>query len=605
MIQTENRTAVIREKIENIYKYLHRHKEYINRLNVFPVPDGDTGLNMTLTIQGALANMHNYEKESISTGEYLKNFSEQMLLNSRGCSGVILSLYCQGISQVIENNDFSKDNIFKAIENGYKNAYEGTENPKEGTMLTLMREFKEKYGEMMEEDDDPSSIMKKCIPYLKEVLNKTPDMLPVLKQAGVVDSGGAGFLIILQGINRELNFNELVPRSLPVSIILNINKATKKYLNGKFANFTKNSIEALLPNIDIEKVHNLRLHNIIEDVKHFITNLQRNGNKFLNKKTIINDLEDMENSWNPEIKLKYCTEFILETDKISSKEQIKEIIGGYGDSLIILSSGDKYKVHIHTDKPESVFKDVSKYGELIFTKVDDMKKQHRNLISNDTIDYEKEKSVFCIVSGKGFAEILKKLGADDVFCYGKNKPSVERIVKELNRLRTKNIIVAADDKDILMALKYAASLCKSNVHIIESKNVISLISMMMNISKELDITNTLESVMNSLNDIRFCGIARAVRDTTTEDGKKVHKKDFFTIYNGKIILSDKNIEILIINTIKKLVKEESLISIYKGIPAKKEKNLNLIPKLEKSFPDYEFEEYYGGQYQYNYYITFE
>jgi dihydroxyacetone kinase-like predicted kinase len=602
MIQTENRTAV-RERIENIYKYLHRHKEYINRLNVFPVPDGDTGLNMTLTIQGALANMHNYEKESISTGEYLKNFAEQMLLNSRGCSGVILSLYCQGISQVIENNDFSKDNILKALENGYKNAYEGTEDPKEGTMLTLMREFKEKYGEIMKDDDDPSSIIKKCIPYLKEVLKKTPDMLPVLKQAGVVDSGGAGFLIILQGINRELKFNGLAPGSLPVSIILNINKATRKYLNGKFANSNKNSIAALLPNIDIEKLHNLRLLNIIEDVKHFINNLQSNGNKFLNKKTIINDLEDMKNSWNPEIKLKYCTEFILETNKISSKEQIKEIIGEYGDSLIILNSGDKYKVHIHTDKPESVFKDVSKFGELIFTKVDDMKKQHRNLISNDTIDYEREKSVFCIVSGKGFAEILKELGADDVLCYGKNKPSVERIVKELNRLRTKNIIVAADDKDILMALKYAASLSKSNVNIVESNNVISLISMMMSISKELDITTTLESIMHSLNDIRFCGIARAVRDTTTEDGKKVNKKDFFTVYNGKIILSDKNIEILINNAIKKLIKEESLISIYKGIPAKKEKNL--IPKLKKSFPDFEFEEYYGGQYQYNYYITFE
>ena len=603
MIQTENRTAVIRERIENIYKYLHRHKEYINRLNVFPVPDGDTGLNMTLTIQGALANMHNYEKESISTGEYLKNFSEQMLLNSRGCSGVILSLYCQGISQVIENNDFSKDNIFKAIENGYKNAYEGTENPKEGTMLTLMREFKEKYGEMMEEDDDPSSIMKKCIPYLKEVLNKTPDMLPVLKQAGVVDSGGAGFLIILQGINRELNFNELVPRSLPVSIILNINKATKKYLNGKFANFNKNSIAALLANIDIDKLHNLRLHNIIEDVKRFINNLQSNGNKFLNKKAILSDLEDMKNTWNPEIKFKYCTEFVLETDQISSKEQIKEIIGEYGDSLIILNSGDKYKVHIHTDKPESVFKDVSKYGELIFTKVDDMKKQHRNLISNDSIDYEREKSVFCLVSGKGFAEILKKLGADDVFCYGKNKPSVERIVKELNRLRTKNIIVAADDKDILMALKYAASLSKSNVHIVEADNVIALIGMMMNISKELDITTTLESIMNRLDDIRFCTIARAVRDTTTEDGKKVNKNDFFTIYNGKIIHSDKNIDMLITNTIKKLIKEESLVSIYKGVPAKNEKNL--IPKLKKSFPDLEFEEYYGGQYQYHYYITFE
>jgi dihydroxyacetone kinase-like predicted kinase len=111
--------------------------------------------------------------------------------------------------------------------------------------------------------------------------------------------------------------------------------------------------------------------------------------------------------------------------------------------------------------------------------------------------------------------------------------------------------------------------------------------------------------MERLNDIRFCEIARAIRDTTTENGKKVNKKDFFTIYNGKIILADKNIETLIINTIKKLVKEESLISIYKGIPAKKEKNLNLIPKLKKSFPDYEFEEYYGGQHQYIYYITFE
>ena len=605
MIQTENRTAVIRETIENIYKYLHRHKEYINRLNVFPVPDGDTGLNMTLTIQGALANMHNYENESISIGEYLKNFAEQMLLNSRGCSGVILSLYCQGISQVIDNNDFSNDNILKALENGYRNAYEGTENPKEGTMLTLMREFKEKFGEIMKEEDDTSAIIKKCIPHLKEVLKKTPDMLPVLKQAGVVDSGGAGFLIILQGINRELKLNGIASGSLPVSIILNINRATKKYLNGKFANFTKNSIEALLPNIDIEQVHNLRLHNIFEDVKRFINNLQRNGNKFLNKKTIINDLEDMKNSWNPEIKLKYCTEFILETDKISSKEQIKEIIGEYGDSLIILNSGNKYKVHIHTNKPESVFKDISKYGELTFTKVDDMKKQHKNLISNDTIDYEREKSVFCLVSGKGFAEIIKNLGADDVFCYGKNKPSVERIVKELNKLKSKNIIVAADDKDILMALKYAASLSKSNVHIVESNNVISLISMVINISKELDITTTLESVMERLNDIRFCEIARAIRNTTTENGKKVNKKDFFTIYNGKIILADKNIETLIINTIKKLVKEESLISIYKGIPAKKEKNLNLIPKLKKSFPDYEFEEYYGGQHQYIYYITFE
>jgi len=603
MIQTENKIGVIRDKIENIYKYLHRHKEYLNRLNVFPVPDGDTGFNMTLTIQGALANMKDYKKESISTGEYLKNFAEQMLMNSRGCSGVILSLYCQGISQVIVNNDFSKKNIFKAFENGYKNAYEGTENPREGTILTLMREFYKKYGELMNDNDDPVIIIKKCIPYLKEVLKKTPDMLPVLKQAGVVDSGGAGFLIILQGINKELKYNEITIKSLPASIILNLNDTIKKLLNNKLSNSTKKSFVGLLLHSSVDKISNIKLRKIIQESKHLINNIEINATQLLHKKVIIDDLENMENSWNPKIKQRYCTEFILETNQISSKEQIKDIIGKYGDSLIILNSGNKYKVHIHTNKPESVFKGVSKYGELVFTKVDDMKKQHRNFISADTIDYNREKSIFCIVSGEGFGKILKELGADDVLCYGKNKPSVKQLVKELNKLRTKNIIVAADDKDILMGLKYAASLSKSNVNIVESNNVISLISMMMSISKELDITTIFDSIMNSLNNIRFCGIAKAVRNTTTKDGKKVNKNDYFAIYNREIILSDKNIEQLINDTIKKLIKGESLITIYKGIPAKKEKSI--IPKLKNSFPEFEFEEYYGGQYQYHYYLTFE
>jgi DAK2 domain fusion protein YloV len=603
MTQTENTTAVIRDRIEKIYKYLYRHKEYINRLNVFPVPDGDTGLNMVLTIQGALANMRDYEEASMPAGKYLKNFAEQMLLNSRGCSGVILSLYCQGVSQVIENNDFSKENIYRALETGYKNAYEGTEDPREGTMLTLMRELKDKYGELMNDDDDPANITKQCIPYLRDVLNKTPDMLPVLKQAGVVDSGAAGFLIILEGINRELNGNGLTLRILPASTILNIKKVVKKYLDGRLSKFNKKTIEALLPNIETEKLHNSRLSKIMEDIRVFIRNMQNNGNRLSKKEAIINDLEEMGDSWNPKIKYKYCTEFVLETNQISSKDQIREIIGGYGDSLIILNSNDKYKVHIHTDKPKAVFKDVSKYGNLIFTKVDDMNKQHKNFVSNDSIDYEREKSVFCLVSGQGFAEILKKLGADDVFCYGKNKPSVERIVKELDRLRTKNIIVAADDKDILMALKYAGSLSKSNIHIVEANNVISMISMLLNISKDLDITNTIESIMNSLKDIRFCGIAKAVRNTTTEDGIIVNKNDFFAMYNGSIILSDKNLDTLMVNAIQKLIKDESLISLYRGARAKREKSF--IPKLKEAFPDCEIEEYYGGQYQFDYYVTLE
>lgn len=603
MTHTENEMLEIKGRIENVFKYLHRHKEYINRLNVFPVPDGDTGLNMTLTIQGALANLPNYKGKTISIGEYLEDFTEQMLMNSRGCSGVILALYCHGLSEVIVNGDFSPANIYKALVNGYKKAYQGIENPQEGTILTLMYEFKEKFGELMTKDDDSAVIVQRCIPYLKSVLDKTPDMLPVLKQAGVVDSGGAGFVIILEGIDREIKVSRLMDSSLPVSIILNISKTTKELLRTKLSDLNKSRLANLLLHYGKEKLPNIRLHNIIEEVQHLINNLQNNGTLRSNKKEIISNLIDIENSWDPEIKQRYCTEFVLKTTEISSQDEMKKLIDDYGDSLIILKSNDTFKVHIHTNKPDTVFNDVSKYGELVFTKVDDMKKQHRNFISEDTIDYKREKSVFCIVSGEGFKDILKNLGADDILCYGKKKPSVKQLIKELNWLKTKNIVAAADDKDILIALKYAASLSKSNVHIVESKSAISLINMMMNISKDIDVKNVSELIMSSLNDIRFCGIARAVRNTTTDDGKQVNKNDFFSVYEGKIIFSGRDSEKVVSKSIEKFINGESLVTLYKGIPAKKQKSL--IAKLTKTFPNLDFEEYYGGQYQYYYYITFE
>ncbi|MBP7731072.1 MAG: DAK2 domain-containing protein [Bacteroidales bacterium] len=595
----------INKRIESIYKYLNKHKEYLNRLNVFPVPDGDTGLNMVLTIQGAMANMKNLESQSILPGEYLKNFTEQMLLNSRGCSGVILSLFAQGFAQVVANNDFSKENIYKAIENGCHKAYEGTENPQEGTMLTLMRALKEKYFELMNEEDDPVVIFSRTIPYLKEVLIKTTEMHPVLKRAGVIDSGAAGFFVIIQGISREFQHNGLILNGIPVPTMLKIGRATRKHISIKLSRFKKSQIAPFILNIDSSKIQNSRLQEILQNVKNIFNNFHTDhiNNKNNLREKIIDDLEEINSSWDPEIKQKYCTEFIFESDNLISEERLKELISPYGDSLIIINAGNKFKVHIHTNKPDSVFSAVSEYGELVFTKVDDMKKQHRNFISDDVIDYQREKSIFCIVSGKGFAEILEKLGADDILCYGKNKPSVNQLVKKLDNLKAKNIIAAPDDKDILMALKYAVSLCKSNVYIVESDNPISLIGMLMGISKDYDIITMFETAMNNLNTIKFCGIAQATRNSVSENGTQIKKNDFFTVYKRKIILSNPGLEQLIFETIKELAKGESLITLYKGI--RSEKQNSLIENLKKQFPDIEFEEYYGGQYNYNYYITFE
>ena len=593
----------INEIIENIHRYLNKHKEYINSLNVFPVPDGDTGLNMVLTIQGAIVQMKNNGRTEKNSGEYLKDFAEQMLLNSRGCSGVILSLFAQGFTQITANKDFSKENIYRAIENGYRNAYEGTENPREGTMLTIMRALKEKYAQLMEKEDNPLVIIQQTIPYLKEVLSQTPEMLPVLKKAGVVDSGGAGFIILLEGINKELS--QLVVNGISLPSLLRIGRTTRKLLKKRLSELRKSPFAPLILNIDFSRIQNSRLVEALQNARNLLGNIHLNHNngKTINREKLIDDLQEIDASWNPEIKNKYCTEFVLESDAITSKDQLREKIAHYGDSLIIINSNNKYKVHIHTNKPNDLFDDVSKFGSLLFTKVDDMKKQHRNFLSEDVVEYERDKSVFCIVSGKGFAEILKNLGADDILCYGKNKPSVNQLVKGLNNLKAKNIIVASDDSDILMALKYAVSLCKSNVFIVESDNPISLVSMLMNISKDYDINTIFDEAMNSIHNIPFCGIARSSRNVTTENGAPVNKNDYFTVYKKKIILANKNLDELLFDTVRQLSTEGSLITLYKGADMKKENSF--IERLRNKFPDRDFEEYFGGQYKYSYYITFE
>jgi len=595
----------INEIIDNIYHYLSKHKEYLNGLNVFPVPDGDTGLNMVLTMQGAIAQIQKSEETYIHSGEYLEDFAEQMLLNSRGCSGVILSLFTQGFTQITANNDFSKENIYRAIENGYQNAYNGTENPREGTMLTLMRALKEKYAELMPLYDNPLTIIQQSIPYLKEVLNQTPEMLPVLKQAGVVDSGGAGFVVLLEGINKELS--QYVDNGIPLHNLLKTARAIQKLLKKRLKKAHKDQTALSILNLDFSRIRNSRLAEAFQNAKVALSNfhINHNGNgKTINREKIIGDLQEIDNSWNPEIKEKFCTEFVLETDQIKNKDELKEKIGHYGDSLIIVNSNNKYKVHIHTNKPNDVFEEVSRYGTLLFTKVDDMKKQHKNFLSDDVVDYERDKSIFCIVSGKGFADILKNLGADDILCYGKNKPSVNQLVKGLNNLKAKNVIAASDDSDILMALKYAASLCKANVHIVESDNPISLISIMMSISKDYDIQTTFETAMNNLENIRFCGIAQSSRDVLAEDGTQVHKGDFFAVYKKKIVLSNPSKNQLLTNVIEKIVSNNNnLVTLYKGANIKNDEQL--IKLLKDKFPSLDFEEYYGGQLNYLYYITFE
>jgi len=589
----------IKQLFDNISEYFWRHKEYVNRLNVFPVPDGDTGLNIALTIQGALSNIPGNLPDTILAGEYLKLISDNMLLNSRGCSGVILSLFFEGITEVLENNDFSRENILRAIEKGCITAYKGTDNPREGTMLTLMSELKKKYSEIMTTKENPLEIIIDCIPHLREVLDKTPDMLPILKQSGVVDSGGAGFLIILEGLEREFNSRK-IPETLPLFAALRINSVVKNLLVKRFSHKKRSGTGTLVQNLGAGNITNARLHKIIHNVQQYLKNrTHSHNNRYRAREALIKDTKEFESSWNPDIRYRYCTELTVSSDKDIDSQALKEQIINYGDSLIISGRGNTFKIHIHTNKPDSVIKDISLFGNIISRKVDDMKKQHRNFISFDSIEYENEQSVFCIVSGEGFKKILQNLGADYVYDYGKRKPSVKKLVDLLNSLKSKNVIAAPDDRDILMTLKYAASLCKANVFIVESKDAISLISLLMGKTNKINNTNFLSR--DRINNIKHFMISKAAKESSIDD-IPIKKGDFFVICDNKIILTGRELKDVATKAINKLLNDESIITVYNGLHVKGNK---LAAGLKNKFPGLEFEEYYGGQTQYLYYLTLE
>ncbi len=597
-------TAFQTDKIlHNAYNLLSREKNTINDLNVFPVPDGDTGLNMTLTIQTALNSLKKKDIETLCIREYLMNFANGMILNSRGCSGVILALFCKGIAESVKQSDhlnnISNSELSAAFRLGYELAYKETPSPCEGTMLTMMKVFANYFEKFTrEKNSTPFSIIKKIIPILEETLEKTPEMLPILKKAGVVDSGAMGFLVLIKGVALELEYNRSIIKPLMTTAnILLISKYVRSFVTQKKSGKRNKLFKTIILSYRPKNITNFTLSNIIK----MFNNLVQKKDNIKIAKAIIQKSEDLLESWSSNIQYRYCTEFIMEANHIN-KQNLKSQLNNWGDSLIIIESEDIYKIHIHTNKPKSLLKLCETWGKITFTKVDDMKKQHHNLISQDKAYYDKDNAVLFIVNGDGFAEILKGLGATDILIYKKVKPSVNQVQNAIIKTRAKNVIIAADNTDILPSLKSAITLCKSNIELIETGSIIQLISMMYNYSDSLDVMQNANIMRDNLDNVKFCKIARATR-SFNEDLIFMEKGDFFTIYNNKIILSSKNIQDILIQSINKLKGEESLISLYCA-EMKKNKS-GILYLMQSTFRNISFETYYGGQNKFNYYITFE
>ncbi len=591
--------------LHNALNLLSKEKNIINNLNVFPVPDGDTGLNMTLTLQGALNSLRAYNIETLSIHKYIEYFMNGILFSSRGCSGVIFASFCKGmgnslVAEASFKGFFSNEALSNAFKNGYKLAFNETINPKEGTILTMMRVLSECFDKFGKNDINFLNVLKRIIPYLEETLEKTPEMLPVLKKAGVVDSGAMAFLVLIKGVAIGLEYNKSIIKPLMnIANVLLINRYIHSFVKRKKYGKRNRLVKTIISNLphDNNNINNVSFSKILKQFENFI----QKGSNRENAQDIIKETKSLNKSWNPNIQYRYCTEFILE-GKLVSKHELKSRLSKWGDSIFVIESEDSYKIHIHTNKPKIVLKFCANYGRISSTKIDDMKKQHHSLISEDKSYYDKDKAVLVIVNGEGFAEILKGLGVTDLLIYKKIKPSVNQILKALAKTRAKNIIVAADDKDISPALKSAITLCKSNVELVGTEDVISIIRMMYYYSNAFDVIQNARVMRENLNKTKFCKIVRAIRDFK-KDSLFIKRGDFFTIYRNKILLSFPEIDKTISQSISNIRENENLITFYIG---KMQKDGNkILSNVKAEFNGVDFEIYNGGQDRYNFYITFE
>lgn len=530
---------------------LQENKNLIDSLNVFPVPDGDTGTNMSLTVLSAAKEVSKLNTPNAS--DIAKAASSGSLRGARGNSGVILSQIFRGFSKGIEGcSTLCTEDLANAFAKGSETAYKAVMKPKEGTILTVIREISEKALDCAIETNDISKFLDEIISHGNESLDRTTDMLPELKQAGVIDAGGKGFISILEGFKEALTQKgdiELVePKSETNYKTENINFATNTNVDIKFAYCTEFFINVKKPSEELD-------------------------NKFKN---------------------------YLET---------------VGDSIVVVSDDDIIKIHVHTNVPGKVLDFAGKVGSLDNIKIENMKTQHTNLIdftvegSEDALESTDHKSIgfVSVVTGEGLAKLFKELGSDRVIEGGQSmNPSADDLLEAINKVNADNIIVLPNNKNIILAAKQAKSLCHDkNVIVLESKTIPQGISALINFSPLSSLDENLELMHDGMSNIKTGQVTYAVRDTVF-DGKEIKEGNIISLIENKIELVNTDVSQSAKDLVDLMVKDDvDIISIYYGADVSKNEANILEEYVSTKYPDCELEIYNGGQPLYYYIVSAE
>lgn len=528
---------------------LSNNADLVDSLNVYPVPDGDTGTNMNLTMTSGREEVENNLSKNI--GELGKTFSKGLLMGARGNSGVILSQLFRGFCKNIESeSEINSKLLAESFQAGVETAYKAVMKPVEGTILTVAKDAAQAAIEKANNTEDCIELMEYIIVKANESLENTPNLLAVLKEVGVVDSGGKGLLCVYEGFLKAL-------------------KGEK--------------VEAKVAKIDKDEfVHD-------EHDFHGVINTE-------------------------DIIYGYCTEMMVrfgKNKKAFDEQEFRQDMSQFGDSLLVINDEEIVKVHVHTEYPGKVFNYGQQYGELIKLKVENMREQHREVIRKEQHTAKPkmetvETAIITISMGEGISEIFKSMGATHIISGGQTmNPSTEDIVKVIEQSKCKSAIILPNNKNILMASEQAASIVDAEAVVIPTKSIPQGISALFQYDVDATLEENKAQMADSVNNVKSGSLTYAVRDTKI-DGVEIKKDAFMGLIEDKIVSSQSDQLTTVTELLNEMLAEDSeILTVIIGQDAEQAVTDNMINWIEEQYPDVEVEVHEGGQPIYQYFFSVE
>ncbi len=549
--------ALLLKMFEHGTHVLNENKDSVDALNVFPVPDGDTGTNMSMTMNSAMVEAKNTVG---NVADVSKAISKGSLMGARGNSGVILSQIFRGFAKACEDKE-TLDVVLlaKALQVASDTAYKAVMKPVEGTILTVIRKTAKKAKSFAKKHTDVAEFMQLVCREAEAVLKTTPSYLPVLKQAGVVDAGGQGLVCIFRGFYEVLSSDNL-DKLFETQILIS------------------------------EPI----------DTATFVEHAQAHFNT-------------------DDIKFGYCTEFIVK-GKNANSEEFREGIQELGDSMVFVQDDDLTKVHIHTNNPDKALKLGLEMGELVTIKIENMKRQHSEILSKDDDITEadmalanmsddvqtKPYSLLAVSIGEGLNHLFEDLGADMIIKGGQTmNPSTEDILSAVDKVHGETVFVFPNNSNIILTANQAAEISDKNIVVIPSKTMPQGVSAMVAFDSDEDVETNTENMTDAISEVKTLQVTYSVRDTLFGN-KEIKKNDILGVAEGDICCVGQNVHEVTLNSIEHMMDDElEVLSIYYGEDIKEEVAMALKTELKEKYKNLEIELYAGGQPLYYYICSLE